>query len=445
MSKITVDFSKQLGKMKPMHAVNNGPVHKFSVHQRISNLEAFKDAGIPYARNHDASFYSNYGGNHTVDVNFIFTDWDADPYDPNSYDFACTDYYMKVHEAAGVKPFYRLGSRIEHEVKKYNTLPPKDFKKWAIVCEHIIRHYNEGWADGMHMDIEYWEIWNEPNAAPDDSENKCCWGGTAAQFYEFFKIAFTHLKEKFPHLKIGGPAVNTIYHPEWINNYFESLGDLRPDFFSWHSYAKNVEEMRDAIRTAHEFLVRHGHTEAESILNEWNYIRDWEGDAFEYSLRTIKTLKGSAFVASTMLMSQYEPLDLLMYYDARPSTYNGLFSTDMVCDKLKGYYPFWMFNQLYCEGTSVRAESDDSDIFTAAATGENQAVMLSYFNDDDASKEKTVTVELKNTKAGDKLEIYLLDEQHNCELLRREPITESTHTVSLHMPIYATALLKTVN
>ena len=127
MSTITVDFSKRLGKIKPMHAVNNGPVHKFSVHQRISNLDAFIEAGIPYARNHDASFCAAYGGNHTVDVNFIFPDFDADPTDPASYDFACTDHYMKVHEAAGVKPFYRLGTRIEHEVKKYNTLPPKDF------------------------------------------------------------------------------------------------------------------------------------------------------------------------------------------------------------------------------------------------------------------------------------------------------------------------------
>ena len=44
-------------------------------------------------------------------------------------------------EAAGTKVFYRLGHRIEHEVKKYGTLPPKDFKKWAVICEHIIRHY----------------------------------------------------------------------------------------------------------------------------------------------------------------------------------------------------------------------------------------------------------------------------------------------------------------
>ncbi len=27
-------------------------------------------------------------------------------------------------------------------------MPPKDFKKWAVICEHIIRHYDENWANG---------------------------------------------------------------------------------------------------------------------------------------------------------------------------------------------------------------------------------------------------------------------------------------------------------
>lgn len=447
MSTITVDFSERLGKIKPMHAVNNGPVHKFSVHQRISNLDAFIEAGIPYARNHDASFCAAYGGNHTVDVNFIFPDFDADPTDPASYDFACTDYYMKVHEAAGVKPFYRLGTRIEHEVKKYNTLPPKDFKKWAIVCEHIIKHYNEGWADGMHMGIEYWEIWNEASSEEDNAapEKKCSWGGTAAEFYEFFRVAFTHLKEKFPHLKIGGPAVNTLFsRGKWVDGYFEALGDLRPDFFSWHCYGADIAKMRDAIRLAQDFLKRHGHEGAESILNEWNYVKAWDGDGFVQSLRTIKRLKGAAFVAATMLMSQYEPVDMLMYYDARPSAWNCLFSTDMVCDRLKGYYPFAMFNRLYTLGTAVAVSSDDEDLYAAAATGDGQAVMLTYYNDDDQLPEKTVTVEMKHIPEGAHLEIYRLDERDNADLWRREPIGPLSPTVTVSMPLYTSLLLKVV-
>ena len=203
----SVDFTKVLGKVKPMHAVNNGPVYKFAEDQRITNMDAWKAAGIPYARTHDASINYTYGGEHTVDVNNIFTDFDADPYDPASYDFAITDEYLRVIDFAGTKTYYRLGSKIEHWCKKYNTLPPKDFNKWAVICEHIIRHYTEGWADGFKYDIEYWEIWNEPDLDADDSQNKRTWGGTRAEYFDLYEIASKHLKSCFPHLKIGGPAL----------------------------------------------------------------------------------------------------------------------------------------------------------------------------------------------------------------------------------------------
>ena len=198
MKQITVDFSKPIGKMKPMHSVNNGPVYKFSADQRVTNLHHFQNAGIPFARNHDAAFYASYGGEHIVDVNFIFTNFDADPEDPASYDFDLTDDYLRIIELSGAKVFYRLGSKIEHWRKKYNTLPPKDFKKWAVICEHIIRHYCYGWANGFNMDIEYWEIWNEPDLDPDDSPHKRCWGGTKAQFFDFYENRIQALEELLP-------------------------------------------------------------------------------------------------------------------------------------------------------------------------------------------------------------------------------------------------------
>ena len=87
MSTIRVDFTTSTGKVKPMHAVNNGPVYKFAADQRITNIDHFIAAGIPYARNHDAAFCSTYGGEHTVDVHNIFKNFDADETDPASYIF----------------------------------------------------------------------------------------------------------------------------------------------------------------------------------------------------------------------------------------------------------------------------------------------------------------------------------------------------------------------
>ena len=78
MDRILVDFSNNVGPVKPMHSVNNGPAYKFASDQRVTNLESYRAAGIPFARTHDASFCSTYGGEHTVDVNMIFTNFDRD-------------------------------------------------------------------------------------------------------------------------------------------------------------------------------------------------------------------------------------------------------------------------------------------------------------------------------------------------------------------------------
>ena len=445
MSQITVDFSKNPGCVKPMHSVNNGPVYKFASDQRITNIDAYKAAGIPFARTHDASLNPTYGGEHIVDVNMIFTDWTKDANDPASYDFVLTDEYLRVIEAGGAKVYYRLGSKIEHWKKKYNTLPPIDFEKWAVVCEHIIRHYTEGWADGFKMDIEYWEIWNEPDLDPDDSTHKRCWGGTAKQFYELYVITHKHLKACFPHLKIGGPACAG-FKIEWLTGFFNTLkeNDIKPDFFSWHVYGATVERVRDRIRAVRDLLDQYGLTETESILNEWNYVKGWRDDEWIYSLKSEKGLKGSAFTASVMAMSQYEKLDNLMYYDARPCCMNGLFCTDYVFECLKGYYPFYMFNQLYKQKNAAAVERDEEDIWAVAASGEEQNVMLSYYNDDDNAPEKTVKLELKNVKNTDrvKVEYYCLDKDLDCELVREEIFTSNEFALYIKMPLFTTYLIK---
>ena len=448
MDRISVDFSKIVGKVKPMHSVNNGPVYKFAADQRITNIDHYRNAGIPYARNHDASFCSTYGGEHIVDVNMIFTDWSKDPADPASYDFTLTDEYLRVIEAGGAKVFYRLGSKIEHWEKKYNTLPPADFHKWAVVCEHIIRHYTEGWGDGYYMDIEYWEIWNEPDIDPDDSTHKRCWGGTAQQFYELYCVAHKHLKACFPHLKIGGPACAR-FKLDWLDGFFSALKEngIKPDFFSWHIYSAAVETIQERIGLVRQLLDQYGFAETESILNEWNYVRSWNNEDWIYSVRAEKGLKGSAFIASVMCMSQYEPLDNLMFYDARPGGMNSLFSTDLVFERLKGYYPFYMFNQLYQQGCAVAVERDSLDVWAAAAKGQEQNVMLSYFNDDDSAKEKTVKVEFHNVTNpnGVRLEYYCLDEKHDCQITREEIFTATDFAAYIQMPLNSTYLLKIGN
>jgi hypothetical protein len=160
-----------------------------------------------------------------------------------------------------------------------------------------------------------------------------------------------------------------------------------------------------------------------------------------------KSLKGASFIASTIVMSQSEPLDMLMFYDARPSAMNSMFCTDRIYECLKGYYPFYMFNQLYKEGTQVEAGVDGDDLWTCAAKGKGeQNVMLAYYNDDDNSKEKSIKVTFKNVQNNGKvrLEYYVLDNEHDAELVREEIFTSNEFSTYINIPLYTTYLFKIV-
>ena len=401
---IAVDPTAEIGAIKPMNAVNNGPsVGKPKGDQVQSNARAYAAARFPYARLHD-SISACPGGAHCVDITAVFPDFDADENDPKSYDFVFTDAYLKAIVASGTKVFFRLGQTIEHGPKKYGVMPPKDFAKWARICEHVIRHYNEGWADGFRMGIEYWEIWNEPDIdfgrqkpdgryafdLDDIPEGPRCWGGSANQFFDFFVTAATHLKKAFPALRIGGPAMCGGRNRRWIEPFLDRLQkDKVPlDFFSWHSYGTNPDGAAACARYVRETLDRHGYDRTESILDEWNYVADFGGD-FVSTLRAEsgdRNLVGAAYCAGMLNAMQNEPVDMLMYYDARPrAAMNGLFESPTLWP-MKAYYAFYSWAKLVDLGRQVKATVSGANavrkgyrfppIAATAAKGEDGSVAV---------------------------------------------------------------------
>jgi len=398
MSEISIFFKIANGIIKPMHAVNNGPMKPNSVEQTRGNFDAFKAAKIPYVRNHDASFSSAYGGEHTVDVHAIFPDFTKNPYDPASYDFTLTDEYLSTIVDAGSEVFYRLGSKIEHWSKKYGTIVPPDFHKWAVICEHIIRHYNEGWANGFHLGITYWEIWNEPDGKKSNGDQPN-WSGTPQEYYELYEIAATHLKSRFPHLKIGGPALSWLQNGQWFDNFLTHLtrdGKRIPlDFFSWHAYPNDPYAIAKDARFVREKLDSYGYTETETNLNEYNYLLNFT-TRFVESIENIIRERGAAFVAAAMCVGQASALDMLMYYDARVATvFNGMFDF-YTLRPIKGYYPFLYFSELYALGNAAQSSTDADDIYAVAASdGESAAAMVVYYPKEGVPAEnRTVTVQM---------------------------------------------------
>ena len=409
---VAIDFAADGGAVKPLHGVNNAPV-------RINGRQnEFKAAGIPYMRTHDT--YGAWGGAHYVDIPNVFPDFDADETDPANYDFAFTDAYLKPVVESGCRIFYRLGVTIENhwKVKAYNIRPPKDFAKWARICEHVVRHCNEGWADGFRWGIEYWEIWNEP-------ENPPMWQGTKEQFFELYRVAACHLKRTFPSIKVGGYAGCGFYAVDdaklrerspfyrsfvtWFEDfcrYVQTPETKAPlDFFSWHLYV-GQEWPVDRI-AAHAAYVRRtldaaGLAGAESIFNEWNVFRGPKTEQFD----AIKTHVGAANVAAAFCVMQAAPIDKAMYYDACPTrSYCGLFLFPSF-RTTPCYEAFRAWNALARLGTAVPARSTAPGVHAAAAKGHGgRAVLLANVGDAAADVEMDV-------KDGGRFALYRIDAAH---------------------------------
>ena len=381
---VAFDFAAEQGAVKLLHGVNNAPVRV----DGKRGQDEFKAAGIPYVRTHDTA--AMWGGAHYVDIPNVFPNFDADETDPANYDFAFTDAYLKPLVEAGCRIFYRLGVTIENywKVKAYNIHPPKDFAKWARICEHVVRHYNEGWADGFRWGIEYWEIWNEP-------ENPPMWQGTKEQFFELYRVTANHLKRTFPSIKVGGYAGCGFYviddakkraesefyrsFETWFEDfcrYVQAAETKAPlDFFSWHLYvSQNWPVDRIATHAAYvrKTLDAARLTKTENIFNEWNVFRGPKEDQFD----TIKTHVGAANTAAAFCLMQTTSIDKAMYYDALPTrSYCGLFSFPSM-RTTPCYEAFRAWNELAKLGTSVPAKVGAKDVYAAAAKGGGKRAFL---------------------------------------------------------------------
>jgi len=386
MNKLTINYSEKEGKILPLHAVNCAPYNRSSGASQPLVHKLFSEAHIPYSRLHDCC--GAYGGCYYVDVPNIFRNFDADENDEANYDFHYTDEYLAAIVKGGAEPYYRLGVTIEHGSKKYTIHPPKDYAKWARICEHIIRHYNEGWANGFHYGIKYWEIWNEP-------ENPPMWTGTREEFYELYRVASKHLRACFgDSIKIGGYghcgfyAVNrpnaSDFQKSFIPYFTDFLAICRDeklplDFFSWHIYSTDPDEVVIHAKYCRDVLDEYGFGDTEAHLNEWNY------HGGERPFKDKHTMVGAAFLCETMLkLAKAKTVDMAHYYVfSLAGMYVGLLDqNDRSVDV--PYYVLKAYGDLYAIGEAVKAESTNDKILTlAAANDDNAAMMVFNASDED--------------------------------------------------------------
>lgn len=348
-TELRIDFSRTNGFIRPLHGINKGPLAAGGLIDVTTALQALHP---PSARLHDC----HWPNPDVVDIHCVFPDFNADASQPGSYDFALTDEYLSATRQTGAEIIYRLGESIEHTSKKRFAHPPRDPAKWADICVGIIRHYNEGWANGFHYGIRYWEIWNEPENRP------AMWSGTDEDYFRLYRVAASRIKKRFPNLKVGGPAVGASGHfvhgefqpTAFVTNFLALCRreSLPLDFFSWHCYTADPSELVARARAIRSLLDASGFTNSQSHLNEWNFLpgNSWKPLSRSSAPQSRQAYyeemagpRGAAFITAALLELQDAPVDVCNLFHGEVGGF-GLFNEHGVPQK--NYYALRAFRQL---------------------------------------------------------------------------------------------------
>jgi hypothetical protein len=386
---LKVDAGKVIGEIRSFQGLNGLPS---PVMAGLPNLlQQYKDLRVDQVRTHDAMGpteidskfeFSNgdlawlipddgqrAGVVKAGNASIIFPNWSADPENPGSYNFVASDQVIAAIRAGGAEVYYRIGRSWGA-----NISPPADFAKFASVVKHIAMHYNQGWANGFHDGIRYWEFWNEPDGL--------FWLGTPEQFYSLYEKTARALKSADPRLKVGGdgkafPSDDGGYREGFID--YCASHHVPLDFYSWHSYANGSADPYDAVRLAKEIrgiLDTHGFPQAESILSEWNLSADFT----EPEKAELQGAHNAAYIGAVLSYFQDTSIEHAHFYRG-DAAWMGLFDRDG--KYFKTAYTFKAMGKMLDTPRRLAVEGTDTFGFAAmagrSAEGKTVQILLSNY------------------------------------------------------------------
>ncbi len=409
-SVVTVNLGENVTAIKDLSGVNRGPMSTHVLGYEEAGITTIRMQGY-YGAN-DYVWYTDFWNFDESSQSFTTINTQFDPNNPDDYNW--TDFDGKVNYIIGhgYEPYVRLG--ISYPRPPYviqPNAPPLDpdgihFTKFAQMAKRTVMHYNDGWDNGYHYNIKYWEIWNEPDGV--------FWSGTPKQFYRFFQTVAETLRAYNPNLILGGPAVtprttigvSTVYLDQFLD--YLQTHNVPLDFYSWHLYEiRNPYMLGVFAQNIRQKLDDRGFTSTESHVTEINHELGTETYLDDRA-------KGAAFYASLLIAAQKSPVDRLFWFPG-----DGFFFDDSAGHgHLKwGAYPLEYFSEMRRETpVQVKTEGDvvingfwdvdTTNFMTLAAcskNGQKLSVLISNYN----SSIDSYTVRLVNHpwKTGDFLQV----------------------------------------
>lgn len=333
---IEVDASNVLGRLKPLRGVNAGPTPWtdrpgadtpdpfIEVSDRtgyrslgVNASEGYRAANLDLIRIHDnygpGDIYNNFQGTHEMADGTIhqdasrnhlamFPDLQADPTLAESYNFGPTDDLLDAIDGIGAVPLFRIGASAGESSGVPDSFEAEeDFEHYAQIAKHVVLHYNKGWHNGFSYGIKYWEVLNEPDGRFDPQK-----------YYKLYSAVARAVKEADPDARIGGPALMfTFSGPGYEDGFLTYVREnsVPLDFWTFHDYCIDAADPLVYVRVAQkqrEMLDRHGFTDTELIISEWNVL------GLDLNLLTLGAR--ASFTASAIIYMQDSPIDEQTFY-----------------------------------------------------------------------------------------------------------------------------------
>jgi len=179
---------------------------------------------------------------------------------------------------------------------------PTDYDAWEDLIFRMVQHANVERRCG----IEYWEVFNEPNAG---ETGGCPSLFTAEDYCVYYEHTARAIRRADPAAKVGGPALLG-FDAAFMKVFLDTCvaRDVPVDFISWHGYQDDAEIMRQRMAESRRFLEDYPTLACENILDEWSI--SWR---FEHT----EPVYLSCFIVEMTYHMLEEGIDRGCYYHIR--------------------------------------------------------------------------------------------------------------------------------
>lgn len=289
------------------------------------------------------------------------------------YDFSELDRIVDAIIDAGAEPLMSLSYTPPALANGSVYVPPTDLDAWEALIYETVKYYNIE----RGLNIQYWELWNEPN-------HTYFWNGTIQDYLDLYSATVRGLKRADPSAWVGGPATAsgvsstpTFYRFE-EENWFTALinhankNNLPLDFISWHFYSTAPQAYALNI-SIHEEWLSNLDPRPPMLLTEWNFVA---GKSL-----VMDTGKSVSHLAQTLSILSDSNLEQAFYFEPIDGGDDWISSWGLIRadgTQKASYYAFTLFDRL--DGIQLFTESNHPNVGAMASQSDDDIIVLVWNN-----------------------------------------------------------------